>query len=143
MQVYYERTEVEDELDREMVAAETDIDILKTWFKALKDTSFDLHTQIASVKLVNPDAALGMARKLGYIHIAMSWVTRRIADLGEETPEDAMSKKYRTLKHHLTCANQQLEKKNKQLKELRAKLAELKAVPCDSDASLAENGAAG
>jgi len=114
-------------LDREDIAAEEDLDVLGSWFEQLRRTESELHTMVASIKEANPEAALGMARKLGYTRIALNWIRTRIFDLGGDVPDNAMESKYRRIKHHLTLANQQLEKRNKQVKELRAELEAAKA----------------
>lgn len=115
------------DLDRDMVADESNLDTLAKWLADLRDTESELHTMIKSVQMADDSAALGMARKLGYIRVSCTWVRKRIEELGGEPTDDAMGSKYRRLKHNLTCANQQLEKRNKQIKELRARIAELEA----------------
>lgn len=115
------------ELDREMVAEETNLDVLTEWLTDLRDTESELYTMIRSMQLADEGAGIPMSRKLGYIRIACNWVRRRIEELGGEVDDDVLGSKYRRMKHNLTCANQQLEKRNKQLKELRARVAELEA----------------
>ena len=127
MEVYYERSDFDEEIDRETVLAETDLAKLSDWSEHLRLIESELHTMISSIKLADECAPVAMARKLGYIRIARNWINDRIHSLGGEVPTGALGSKMKRLKHHLTCANQQLEKRNKQIKELRARVAELEA----------------
>ncbi|MCW1431361.1 hypothetical protein [Novosphingobium sp. JCM 18896] len=124
MNVYYEQIE-DEEITRELVAEETDTALLAEWYADLRQVENELATMIGSLKLVDAQGTTGMARKLGYTRIACNWITKRLAELGEEVPDNAMSSKFRRMKQHLTDANRVLEKKNAQLKELRARVAEL------------------
>jgi hypothetical protein len=108
-------------LSRELVAEEQDLSTLEQWALDLRIVAKELGTVIHSLL---PEETHAMRRKRGYVLIAQGWVDDRIYDLGGQPPETGSGKQLRRLRHHLTCANQKLEKQNKQLKELRAKLAE-------------------
>lgn len=126
MKVYYEHTELDDEIDRETVASETDMDVLQKWAVGLRTIERELLTMIGSMKLAD-EPPTSMVRKLGFIRIAKNRVSDRIVELGGEVGDDVYGKKLKTLRHQMTMMQQKLEAQNKKLKALRAENEALKA----------------
>ena len=130
-------------LTREIVAEEDDAETLLEWRSLLSETSEELTIMMRSLRQ-GGTRSHGMASKLGYLNIALSWVTRRLIEI-DAVPDNAPnSVKIKRLQAHNAQLVAALEKaKKKQANTVAMLQAERSKRRRDSDASLAENAEGG
>ena len=126
MNVYFEELETE-ELDREKIFAETDATTLNKWLADQRMIGDELRALIGAYRGTGINPSLGVVKKLGFTNIAVSWINKRLGDIGGEAELEGKDRVYQRLRRQLTEQSAANEKKNKQLKELRARVAELEA----------------
>lgn len=137
MQIQYERIET-DELTREMVEDEESLDTLLDWHADQREIEADLLAQISAFRVAQVSPPLGMVRKLGFVRTGLSWLERRILELGGEvqlsdaTPVnaqqvDALRRKLDAQARQLTTQAEALVARNDTIKALRARIRELEA----------------
>ncbi len=124
--VYVDNRE-NDDVSREDVADETNIETLLEWLAQFRSQESELGIMLATLRTDKDAFTVGMTRKLAYIRVAIGWVTERLGALGHEVEDTSYGGKLKNMKVQLAGTQAALEKRNKSNKELRAKIAELEA----------------
>lgn len=78
--VYLEHSDLE--ISKEDVFQSSDINELKSWFDEQNEVAGEILAMIGALKLAPDACTTGLARKLGYINISITWITKRLRQLG-------------------------------------------------------------
>lgn len=116
LEVDYEPLDDIEELTRESVAACTDIALLYRWLGHQQRLAEELGELADGIGLAGGNGH-GIGRKLGYVKISITWMLRRLAELGEDAKE---IRKVRIQAKQITILHAKIAELKLQLAEARA-----------------------
>ena len=128
MQVNFEPAEYDRVLDRDVVAEETDVELLKEWLDDMRSVAEEITANLSAYKLAGVQPSHSMTTKLGYTKIAIIWLVKRLIELGDEDEETDTRKTIKNLRATLTDQSRSNAEKNQQIKRLKARIVELEAM---------------
>jgi hypothetical protein len=86
LEVHHEPLDNLDALTRASVAASTDVEQLYGWLGHQQRLADELEAMCYGIGLAGGDGH-GIGRKLGYVKISVTWIVRRLSELGEDETE--------------------------------------------------------
>ncbi len=123
MDVYVERSDFE--ICRDDVFENSDIAELTEWLEEQRNTGTELAIMLGAMKLAPNYETGAMARKLGFVNISISWIQKRLQELGVEN-EDVFAPKEKRMRAHIKTMEEAIQTYKGKVKALNAEVQALR-----------------